>query len=138
MPPGRRLALVLIGAGLGVVAVAVAVLVVVLVGRGGSSAAGGHGSLPQARIQQLQKGLVSQNAAAQQNLLDPAVFAGLQQTGQPLLPAGSTLTIDPASARIDGHTATVSAKVTGPRSGRFTLELALENGSWVVFAADPA
>lgn len=132
----RRLLLWLIAVALVLLAGVAVVLVLLL--RSGSSGAPPHGSLPQARVQQLQKALVSQDPATQQGALDPTVFAGLQQTGQPLLPAGSTLTIDPATERVNGRSATVSATVTGPRSGQFTLELAQENGSWVVFAADPA
>jgi hypothetical protein len=137
--PGRRTRRLLLGSiAVGLVLLAGVAVVLVLLLRSGSSSAPPHGSLPQARVQQLQKALVSQDPATQQSALDPAVYAGLQQTGQPLLPAGSTLTIDPSTARVEGHAATVSATVKGPRSGRFTLQLALENGTWVVFAADPS
>ena len=132
---GKRLALLIVGA---VVVVAAVATVLVLVLRGGPSSTPGHGSLPQARVRQLEKALVSQDPATQQSAIDPAVFASMQQAGEPLLPAGSTVTIDPSTARVEGHAATVSATVTGPRSGTFTLQLALENGTWVVFAAEPA
>jgi len=131
---GKRLALLVVGAF--VVGAAVATVLVLV--RGGRASTPGHGSLPQARVQQLEKALVSQDPATQQSAIDPAVFASLQQAGQPLLPAGSTVTIDPSTARVEGHAATVSATVTGPRSGTFTLQLALENGTWGVFAAEPA
>jgi hypothetical protein len=130
---GKRLALLIVAA-----VVVVAAVATVLVLGGGRSSTPGHGSLPQARVRELEKALVSQDPATQQSAIDPAVFASLQQTGQPLLPAGSTVTIDPSTARVEGHAATVSATVTGPRSGTFTLQLALENGAWVVFAAEPA
>ena len=131
---GMRLVLLLVGAA--VVGAATAAVLVLVLG-GGRSSTPAHGSLPPARVQQLETALVSQDPATQQSAIDPAVFASLQQGGQPLLPAGSTLSIDPATARVDGQAATVSATVTGPRSGRFTLQLALEGGTWVVFAAEP-
>jgi hypothetical protein len=134
-PRGRRLALLIVGAA--VVGAAIAAVLVLVLG-GGQSSTTRHGSLPQARVQQLEQALVSQDPATQQSALDPAVFANLQQGGQSLLPAGSSLTVDRSTERVEGHTATVSATVTGSRSGKFTLQLALEDGTWVVFAAEPA
>jgi len=132
---GRRLVLLIVGAAL--VGAATAAFLVLVLGVGRSSTPA-HGSLPQARVRQLEQALVSKDPATVQGAIDPAVFASLQQAGQPLLPPGSTLTIDRSTTRVDGHAATVSADVTGPRSGKFTLQLALEDGTWVVFAADPA
>ncbi|MCU1616634.1 MAG: hypothetical protein JWO98_4174 [Frankiales bacterium] len=128
----------LVLAGAGIVLAAVAVFLVVRLTGNDASAAPGHGTLPAARLTELQTALVSQDPAVQAAALDPAVYASLHQSGQALLPGGSTMTIDPSTARVSGRAATVSATVKGPRSGRFTLQLAQENGIWVVFAAEPA
>lgn len=137
MLSGRRGWLLALGGA--VLLAAVAVVVVLLVGRDDSSAAPARaGDLPAARLAELETSLVSPDPSTQAGALDPAVLAALQQSGQPLLPPGSTLAIDGKTARVSGHTATVSATVSGTRSGRFTLELVQEDGTWVVFAAEPA
>lgn len=93
--------------------------------------------VPVERLIELQVALSSPHPAVQAGALDPAIFASLQAGGQPLLPAGSNVTIDTDSSQITGQTASVSAAVSGPRPGEFTLLLALEAGVWVVYAAVP-
>jgi hypothetical protein len=97
-----------------------------------------HEPVPAERLNELEAALSSPDTAVQAEALDPAIFASLQASGQPLLPAGSTLEIDTDRSQIVDQTATVGATVSGPQSGEFTLLLALEDGVWFVFAPVPA
>lgn len=94
--------------------------------------------VPEERLEELQVALSSPDVAVQAAALDPLVRETLQESGRPLLPAGSSVTIDEGSSAITGETATVLASVRGPQAGKFTLLLALEDGVWRVFSAVPA
>jgi hypothetical protein len=70
-----------------------------------------HEPVPAERLNELEAALSSPDTAVQAEALDPAIFATLQASGQPLLPAGSTLEIDTDSSQIVEQTATVGATV---------------------------
>jgi hypothetical protein len=95
-------------------------------------------TVPAERLTTLGHDLTSTNPATVRAALDPAVYAALRAGGHPLLPTGSRLHLDPATLKVTGHTATVTGTVTGPRTGTFTLGLALEGSTWVVYTATPA
>lgn len=84
----------------------------------------------------IESAIVSQDASVVGTVLtaDVAQAVAADRTG-PLLPAGSTLTIDQTSFVGRGDVATVSATVDGPQPGQWLLTLMWENQTWTVAGA---
>ena len=119
--------------------IAVVVVVLLLMLRPWHQAAdGAPGSveLPAVDVAALEAGAVSQDLATVNSVLVPEARASFTEQAQPLLPSGSTMTIDADSARgFPDSAATVSASVTGARPGEYVLELNFTDGHWLLASA---
>ncbi|MGI5191219.1 hypothetical protein ACQEVI_23985 [Promicromonospora sp. CA-289599] len=64
--------------------------------------------------------------------------AYLADGGGPLLPPGSTISIDPSTFAHGAELASVDAELTGPEPGSWQLTLAYQDDAWLVVNAVPA
>jgi hypothetical protein len=92
--------------------------------------------LPGADAFALSVGFASQNPDLEAAVLASSLRQAFRATPTPLLPPGSRVTIDAASAVRVGSLARVRATVTGPRPATFELLLTLENGHWLLLATE--
>lgn len=90
------------------------------------------GRLPAAQQLKLQDALVDGNHADVAAVLAPGVRDAYLKKPFAMLPAGSRVTVDGADLRVTGSAATVPATVTGPRAGRWLLELVKVGGQWLL------
>lgn len=93
-------------------------------------------ALPRADVATLTRGLSSSDKRVESVALAASVRKASADSGTPLLPRGSRVTVQPATAVRSGRFARVRATVTGPRPGVFDLLLTSENGRWVLLGTE--
>jgi len=120
-----------------------AISLLVLAGAGTGLALSLHGSTsgPAARLAgltnqqqlRLQHGVTASTVVAQAAVVAREVRNQFVSRGQPLLPAGSRLSIIAKTFHaLSAQMATVDATVTGPQPSRWQLVLVREAGEWLV------
>jgi hypothetical protein len=81
----------------------------------------------------LERGLTASTVTAQADSLALEVRSKFEDRGEPLLPAGSHVSIDPATFHmLSAQLATVDATVSGPKPGHWQLVLVRESGQWLL------
>lgn len=86
----------------------------------------------------MEKTAVAETPAEQAEILDPDVREAFLDTGESLLPVGSTLDIkEETLAESEPGYAEVEAAVTGPVSGRYLLRLTEDRNGWLIFETVP-
>ncbi|WP_300007718.1 hypothetical protein [Pseudonocardia sp.] len=82
---------------------------------------------------ELEERATSRTPAQQAEILDPDVRASFLETGEPLLPAGSTLQVaEETFAETTPGYAEVEAEVRGPEPGRYLLRLTRDGSRWLI------
>ncbi|WP_460683478.1 hypothetical protein [Modestobacter lapidis] len=96
-------------------------------------------SLTEEQAQQLAGQLADPDPAVVAPAIAEAVRAEYEAAAAPLVPAGGTLTIDPATfvSGLEPGYATVQASASGPQVGQFLVALVYENQEWHVLATVP-
>jgi hypothetical protein len=93
-------------------------------------------TVPPKDVAVLEAGLASIDPAVEAKALTAALRTKSNLAAEPLLPAGSRVTIDAGKATRYGDVARVPATVTGPRPGRFMLLLIRAGGSWLLYGTE--
>jgi len=93
-------------------------------------------TVPQEDVAVLETGLASSDPAVEARTLAAALRPKSNLAAEPLLPAGSRVTIDAGKATRYGDVGRVPATVTGPRPGHFMLLLSREGGSWLLYGTE--
>lgn len=95
--------------------------------------------VPRAELERITGALGADTDAGLEQILAPEVMTAIGPDNLPasVLPAGSTVTLDPRSARRDGELLSMNATVTGPRPGRFALLFELgTDGHWYLLTSE--
>lgn len=98
----------------------------------GSPVQASPGTLPAAQQLKLQAALAGGDRQTVATVLAPGVRTAYLKKPFAMLPAGDRITIDGAGLQVTGSAATVPATVTGPRAGRWLLELVNVGGQWLL------
>jgi hypothetical protein len=117
------------------VAGGIAVVLLVLAGSPKSAARSSESAIKLGTGQQarLEHGLVAPGIKAEAGVMAGEIRGQFLARGQPLLPAGSRIRIDPATFEATSpQTATVRTTVTGPQPGHWLLLLIKEGANWLL------
>ncbi len=95
--------------------------------------------LTEQQAQELAGQLADPDPAVVASVIAEAVRAEYEAAAAPLVPAGGTLTINPATFTPGTEVgyATVQASATGPQTGQFLVALVYEDQEWHVLATVP-